>query len=272
LQLWDVTRNTTPRVTWCATGPLAFLPLHAAGIYGNTAGKNPIKASDFVVSSYTPSLAALIRPRRNLPHQKPPQIMMVSQPATPNHNQLPGTIEEARIVKKHFPDQVYHLDHTDATVAAVLAALDSDQHNWLHLACHGIQDTADPTQSAFALHDGMLPLSALMARPLAHAELAVLSACQTATGDVRLAEESVHLAGGMLGAGFRSVVGTLWSIGDADATVVVDEFYSCLKREYSEGLEEIRPAYALHRAVERLREEVGEEDFVRWVPYVYFGQ
>ncbi|KAI0082963.1 hypothetical protein BDY19DRAFT_981531, partial [Irpex rosettiformis] len=49
---------------------------------------------------------------------------------------------------------------------------------------------------------------------LPNADLAVLSACQTATGDEKLSEEAVHLAAGMLNIGYKSVIGTMWSISD----------------------------------------------------------
>ncbi|KAJ6487356.1 hypothetical protein DFH09DRAFT_841575, partial [Mycena vulgaris] len=41
-----------------------------------------------------------------------------------------------------------------------------------------------------------------------------LSACQTARGAKGLQEESVHLAAGMLLAGYRGVIATMWSIMD----------------------------------------------------------
>lgn len=50
-----------------------------------------------------------------------------------------------------------------------------------------------------------------------NAELAFLSACQTAVGDEKIPEESAHLAAGMMVVGFKGVVATMWSIGDADA-------------------------------------------------------
>ncbi|KAG8733767.1 hypothetical protein FRC10_012146, partial [Ceratobasidium sp. 414] len=46
-----------PRVTWCATGALAFLPIHAAGCYNDGSLD---QVYNYVVSSYTPSLQALI--------------------------------------------------------------------------------------------------------------------------------------------------------------------------------------------------------------------
>ncbi|CAE6487268.1 unnamed protein product [Rhizoctonia solani] len=44
--------------------------------------------------------------------------------------------------------------------------------------------------------------------------LAFLSACQTATGDTNLPDEAVHLASGMLMAGYPSVIATMWSVMD----------------------------------------------------------
>jgi CHAT domain-containing protein len=43
-------------------------------------------------------------------------------------------------------------------------------------------------------------------RPL----LAFLSACETATGDIRQPDQTIHLAAAMLFAGFQSVVATMW--------------------------------------------------------------
>ena len=106
------------------------------------------------------------------------------------------------------------------------------------------------------------------------AELAFLSACQTATGDASLSEEAVHLSAGMLAVGFRAVVGTLWSIGDAEAPVVADAFYASLLEQRRRGIDALSrtgAAYALHDAIKVLRERVGEENFLKWAPFVHFG-
>jgi CHAT domain-containing protein len=110
-----------------------------------------------------------------------------------------------------------------------------------------------------------------MITSLAHAELAVLSACQTAKGDAKLPEEAAHLAAGMLGSGFRSVVATMWSINDADGPVLADAFYGALKAMRRRPEADLEVAHALHEAVARLRKEIGEQNFVRWVPFVHFG-
>jgi CHAT domain-containing protein len=267
-----------PHITWCATGPLAFLPLHAAGIYDPQDPSRTIRASDFVISSYTPSLSALIKPhtqRNQSPshtcHDPSPRILVVSQPDTPGQSPLPCTTEEAEAISRHFPNNFTHLANRDATIDAVLDAM--QENEWVHLACHGTQEPREPTASAFLLEDGRLALSQLMYTSLPRAELAVLSACQTAKGNEGLPEEAVHLAAGMLAADFRSVVATMWSISDADGPVLSDAFYAALARHRAvqgDGNPHM-VANALHEAVDRLKESVGEQNFMQWVPFVHFG-
>ncbi|KAI0028660.1 CHAT domain-containing protein [Vararia minispora EC-137] len=257
-------------MTWCATGPLSSLPLHAAGIYGETDKPTP-KASDFIVSSYTPSLSALLSARaqqRGPVASANPKILIVSQPQTPGQRPLPCTVAEAATVTKHFPENATHLDDSCATVDAIFDSM--MQHDWVHLACHGEQDPRSPTGSAFMLHDGRLELSRLMGMSHARAELAVLSACQTAKGNDDLPEEAVHLSAGMLAAGYQSVVATMWSISDEDGPVLADALYAALKRNLAAG-KGLRVAYALHEATTKLRVTVGKDNFARWVPFVHFG-
>lgn len=107
-----------------------------------------------------------------------------------------------------------------------------------------------------------------------NAELAFLSACQTAVGDKRNPEESIHLAAGMLAVGFQGVIATMWSIGDDDAPVVVEAYYKKLLELRSTPnviSGQTGAAYALHHAVQVLRERVGESNFVKWAPFVHFG-
>jgi CHAT domain-containing protein len=261
-----------PRVVWCPTGPLTQLPLHAAGIY-NQSGQ---RTFDFVVSSYTPSLSAFLRGCVRTEKQLlKPNVLIVTQPTTPHQSPLPGTtVEGIRLEeilsRSHIMSAAFNGDN--ACVENVRTAL-TDYH-WIHLACHGFQNSIEPTQSAFVLHDGLLTLSALMSTVADKAELAFLSACQTATGDEKIPEESAHLAAGMLAVGFSGVVATMWSIEDADAPVVVEAYYKSLlllrsmERANKAGT---GAAHALHEAVKCLRQQVGESEFERWIPFVHYG-
>jgi CHAT domain-containing protein len=82
--------------------------------------------------------------------------------------------------------------------------------NIVHLACHGIQDGFAPHESHFCLSDAHLSVSELVNLDLKYAFFAFLSACETAKGDQRNADEVVHLAATMLFTGFASVVATMW--------------------------------------------------------------
>jgi CHAT domain-containing protein len=155
-----------------------------------------------------------------------------------------------------------------ATSGVVLGAM--EEHSWVHLACHASQNTANPTASAFHLHDGELDLAAITRKSLKSAGFAFLSACQTATGDENLPDEAVHLAAGMIMAGYSSVIATMWSIEDEDAPLVAEKVYACMLEGGAPDAR--RAARALHDAVGCLRDKVGVKSFARWVPYIHIGQ
>ncbi|VDB90053.1 unnamed protein product [Peniophora sp. CBMAI 1063] len=246
-----------PHVTWCPTGALTQLPLHAAGVYDQDSGPH---VYDFVVSSYTPSLAALARSSKGMSQRSTSasgnSVLVVTQPDTPGLSPLPGALIEEQCLRDVFsatPDSL--------SVFAGAQALTST-------------NLADPMKSAFALYDGQLSLADLMGTTAETAELAFLSACQTAVGDETSPEESMHLAAGMLAAGFKGVVATMWSIRDDDAPFIVEAYYKKLlvlraNGSLSEG--ETGAAYTLHEATQQLRKKVGEQEFSRWAPFVHFG-
>lgn len=156
----------------------------------------------------------------------------------------------------------------NATVELVLKEIKNS--HWIHLACHGQQRLDDPMKSGFLLHgEKILTLSEIIRLDLPKADFAFLSACQTAMGDEKVAEESVHLAAGMLFSGCRGVIATMWSIQDDDAPKVAESVYGHI-------LKDGRPnrkgaALALHNAVERLRKENGR-GFLSWVPFIHIGR
>ncbi|CCO38153.1 hypothetical protein BN14_12318 [Rhizoctonia solani AG-1 IB] len=115
----------------------------------------------------------------------------------------------------------------------------------------------------------MLDLVAINRRSFRNKGLAFLSACQTATGDEKLPDEAIHLASGMLMAGYPSVIATMWSVMDEDAPFVADRVYAQLMKDGKIGNGEA--GKALYYAVKALREKVGEKEFGRWVPYIHIG-
>jgi CHAT domain-containing protein len=100
------------------------------------------------------------------------------------------------------------------------------------------------------------------------ADLAFLSACQTALGGASLPDESITLASGFQIAGFRHVIATLWPMSDQDGPTVVRGVYSGLLA--SHGLDAQHSARALHDAVLGLRRQCPDEPH-RWAPFVHVG-
>ncbi|CAE6451585.1 unnamed protein product [Rhizoctonia solani] len=260
----DFSTGRIPHITWCPTGTLSFLPLHAAGDYKQTRSR----VFDYVISSYTPTLTGILTANPGSFSRKL-RILAVGQEATPGHSQLPGTTKELAFIQAHTQSlaEYTQIVNDQATTAVVLDAM--EQHDWVHLACHAHQNVADPTSSGFFLHDGVLNLAAVNRRSFNNKGLAFLSACQTATGDKALPDEAIHLASGMLMAGYPSVIATMWSVVDDDAPFVADKVYGELMKVGK--IENGAAGKALHNAVSGLRERVGEKEFERWVPYIHVG-
>jgi CHAT domain-containing protein len=261
----DWSEHKLLRVWFCTTGFLTFLPIHAAGIYGEKAFPGS-KLLDFVVSSYTPTLSSLIAAScpTTLPNS---QVLAV---ALPVESGLAGTAQELDcIVNQVGPTNVKKLLEEDATINNVIDGL--KESSFVHFACHGVQDVTSPNESGLLLaKSSRLTLSHLNHLSLVHAQLAFLSACQTATGDEMLVREAVHLAAGMLSVGYQGVIATMWSIMDSDAPPVADEVYGQLFK-YSEP-DPTQAAHALHHAVKKLiKDSNGTKSFLEWVPFIHIG-
>ncbi|KAJ6599558.1 TPR-like protein [Mycena sp. CBHHK59/15] len=271
LAMTTPSKSNLPRIWWCPTGPLAFLPIHAAGLYGKDDSFGS-KLSDFMISSYAPSLTALIESfRAPSKSQKGLQLLAVAQPSALGQYYIPGTQEEITRIQQLAgrKPSILRLDEDMATVERVQKGM--RESRWVHFACHGVQDMSHPTESALLLAgSSRLTLSSIIQLALPHAELAFLSACQTASGDKSLEEESVHLAAGMLLAGYRGVIATMWTIMDNDAPQVASDVYEHLVK--TSPPDSTQAAEALHLTVQKLREGSStKKSFFHWVPFIHVG-
>ncbi|QIJ61004.1 CHAT domain-containing protein [Streptomyces sp. JB150] len=260
-----------PRLWWCPTGLFTLLPLHAAGRKIPHGGGDSVL--DRVVSSYTPTLRALLHARNQpRPHQRSSagkhgaRGLIVSLPSTPGWADLPAAEREARELHHRHPDAEL-LTGPAATAPSVREAL--GRCSWAHFACHGMQDLGRPSRGALILHDGPLTLRDIANLRLPHARFAFLSACETSRGGIVLADEAISFAAALQLAGFPDVIGTLWSIDDTlapDVAGLVYEDLSCPPRPGTSP----DPAAALHAAVRAVRAE-HPRAVTRWAPYVHVG-
>ncbi|KAG9121699.1 hypothetical protein FRC07_002249 [Ceratobasidium sp. 392] len=249
-----------PHITWCTSGPLALLPLHAAGDYTNPG----TILYNLAVSSFTHSISTLCRPS-SIRTPFSGMLLVGHEKSVRGLNALPGTRAELAEVQAKFADlRCTQLNNEDACTEKVVKAL--KDHNWMHIACHGSQNNL---QSAFHLHDRDLDIATIVSAGNLTGQLAFLSACQTATGDENLPNEAVHLAAGLLTVGFSTVVATMWSIVDQDAPVVAGKFYEYMLQ--GEKPDPSRAARALHKATAYLRDQIGVDKFGRWAPFIHMG-
>jgi len=253
------------RIWWCPTSVSSWLPLHVAGPYRRGEPNLP----DLFVSSYTPTLGALIRARRDpieRPANCPPSILIVSQSDTPGSVRLESVDEEVQRIKVLAPHSTL-LDGEQGTRESVLSNL--AQHSWVHFACHGNQNHSQPFRSNFSLFDKPLDMLDLVEHGLPRAELAVLSACQTASNDLETPDEVLHLSAAMQFAGFKSVVGTLWEMEDEDGPTLSREFYRRMLNDTRGTADCTNAAVALAETVKVLRRR--GVPFSRWINFVHFG-
>jgi hypothetical protein len=253
--LWDAVTGpvlgqlaVNDRLWWCPTGNLALLPLHAA-----TDPRTGKSALDHVVSSYTPTLRALLEARSRAAESprpaRPADMLVVAVPHAPGAPELNVQPEIDAIVSR-LGDRCTVLLGPDATFDRVRSEL--PRHRWVHFACHGTQNLGDPSHSALLLYDHPLAVLDTAGLDLADAEFAFLSACQTAGGGAVLADEAIHLAAALQASGFRQVIATLWPLYDAVAPEVPEQVYVRLA---TSGGADAGPL--LHDAVRALRESHG---------------
>ncbi|KAF8436548.1 CHAT domain-containing protein [Boletus edulis BED1] len=265
-----LTPGDLSRVFWCPTGPFTFLPIHAAGFYDPQHSQPGHKTSDFVISSYVPSLNILtLSSTPSVAASDDLRLLAVRQPPSDGQPHLKGVgieLEHIKAMIKRSPSaRTNLLESSVGTVEDVLGLM--KKADWVHFACHGIQDAAD---SGLCLADRRrLKLRDIIALSRPHGGLAFLSACQTAMGDEDLSDEAIHIAAGMLFAGYGGVIGTMWSISDKLAPQVARDVYEQLfrngtKPDYREA------AQALQDAIGRLRDS-GNVSFVTWLPFIHVG-
>ncbi|KAJ7757348.1 CHAT domain-containing protein [Mycena maculata] len=244
------------RVWWLPTGAFTGLPLHAS------------PPTDEFIHSYTPTLGSLLDAYAKKFSATAHKISVVGVTHTgPNgNNWLPGVEREVQKIMSIPQAQCVCLQGEQATVNAVKVQL--QDCSWAHLACHGRQDPVDPTKSHLQLYGGTLSLETILRMPFQNAQVVFLAACQTAMGDAQLVNESLHLGGGFIAAGFRGAIGTMWSMNDEDGPTVAEIVYSHLFRTGQEP-QAADAAEALHLAVKILKER--KVPYERWMPFIHMG-
>jgi CHAT domain-containing protein len=226
--------------------------------------------------SYTPTLGSLISSRQSSlrTSRDDTKFLLAAAPKPFTFGSLPAAQEEADVVLGIVEPQ--HLmksmsgdisNNFMKSADEVLRLL--PDATILHLACHGFQNPHRPLESGFIMEHKIIGLADIIRLNLPHAHLAVLSACETAQGDLERPDEALHLAASMLFAGFKSIIGTMWSMGDIDGPVVAETIYRELFAEEEDRIDFDTVPYALDAAVHKLRSQGLEPS--RWATYIHIG-
>ncbi len=262
-----------PRIWWCPVGSVACLPLHAAGHHlASDRNDRPRAVIDLAVSSYTPTLRGLgyartHQPADPAPGAMPKSALIVAAPDIAGLQALPGARRETSAVSSLLCGADIL---AEPTKAGVLRALPG--YPIAHFACHAVADLADPAASHLVLADqesASLTVAEIGTLAL-NARLAYLSACETTSITLGLADEAVHVTGAFQLAGYQHVIGTAWPVSDGAASQMAKSFYTRLTNSGAAPADAGASALALHHSVRAAR-AIWAKFPTRWAPYTHTG-
>jgi CHAT domain-containing protein/tetratricopeptide (TPR) repeat protein len=140
----------------------------------------------------------------------------------------------------------------------------------VHIATHGVLDDQSPMYSALILaagkddgEDGLLEAREIASMRL-DADIAVLSACDTARGSVAGGEGVVGIAWAFLVAGCPTTVVSQWKADSAATAELMVAFHRHLQAGAT-------PAEALRSAQRELRRNPRYRDPLYWAPFIVLG-
>jgi CHAT domain-containing protein len=236
---------------------------------------------DRTAVAYLPSVAALGWPQRENRRDRGPRLVAIGSPrlgaertATPLGlaaaalPPLPGAREEMTHVARLLGGSRLLLAGSEATESALRAAARRSPRV-IHLATHTVVDERPGRETAIVLSpegtdDGLLSPSEIAGLQLGN-DLTVLSACRTSLGPEADGQALASLTGAFLAAGSRTVVATLWDVGDQATAAFMEQLYFELGQGHA-------PAAALRRAKRRMRGDPRWDRPHLWGAYVLYGQ
>jgi CHAT domain-containing protein/tetratricopeptide (TPR) repeat protein len=144
----------------------------------------------------------------------------------------------------------------------------------LHFATHGVLDDVNPLYSRLLLatesdrEDGFLEAREIMKLDL-HADLAVLSACQTARGQVGAGEGLIGMSWALFIAGTGTTVASQWKVDSASTARLMIDFHRNLQSE--KGSSRSGAADALRQAAIKLMADPKYRHPFYWSGFVVVG-
>lgn len=213
----------------------------------------------WMVNGYPPERLALRKGKARyvIPRYDPP-------------NELPSAQEEAQLLKTRFK-----ATEVAPEAEAIYRLLEQPGNfDLLHVACHGVADSADIASARLQMpgkprDDGSLSEEHVLATTVryearlrgdAGQPIVVLNACQSGRGGYTL-KGLGGFAEAFIEGGAGVFVGSSWSVGDSAALAFIAEFYA-------QFLEAGQPLAAAAAAARRKARDEGD---ATWLAYVVYG-
>ena len=215
--------------------------------------------------SLSPSLSVLIQmdQKRDKSGGVPPRLLAIGNPSwaaadgrgvSGSHSPLVEAEKEVRQIAA-----IYGAEHStlligpDAKEGTIKS--EAERGDVLHFATHGVLDGNSPLYSFLLLarnkgpnwestgedDDGMLAAHEILNMNL-RADLAVLSACDTARGDIRRGEGVIGISWAFLAAGCPSTIAGLWKVEDIATKTLMIEFHRNLREKGMSKADALRHA------------------------------
>jgi CHAT domain-containing protein len=185
---------------------------------------------------------------------------------------LPEAEEEVKALKR-----LYGTSHSKVYIGAEAredrVKSEASKANVIHFATHGILNNASPMYSHLALaegganEDGLLEAWELMQMDL-HADLAVLSACETARGRIGAGEGMIGLSWAMFIAGVPSIVVSQWKVESAGTRELMVNFHRSL---ISPAKIKVSKSESLRQAALKLMKNPETSHPFYWASFVMVG-
>jgi CHAT domain-containing protein/tetratricopeptide (TPR) repeat protein len=276
-------KNATT-VLLCPEGALNQLPWGALIVAVDKQGR-PTYWVERVALGITLSAGVYLQAKAVRPAERGVAIAAVSQYRRLEVAQAPKTAQLVRRSGRALGDlpavkqevaQVRRLLGKQGVAAVLEAAATPERARQMaqtarvvHFACHARADGVDPLGSGLLLSpagsdEGLLTAAEVVSQWRLRADVVMLSACETAVGQVRRYEGMYGLARAFLFAGSRSVGASLWRVEDVSTARLMGVFY----REYVAG---VGKAEALRRAQVALLRDRQYADPYYWSCFVLMG-
>jgi hypothetical protein len=180
-----------------------------------------LKNNKYLIEDYKIALAQSASSLEYLKDGKGEGSLVVGNPNKGTRYKLDDAEKEAKLVAKKLG--TIPLIGNTATKSTVLNEMKDKEI--LHFACHGFFDDNDPTHSGIKLSDEFITAADFMDMEI-NANLTVLSACDTALGEINDTDELEGLVRSIQFSGSRFVIASLWQVEDDSAKDLFQKFYN----------------------------------------------